>query len=131
MSQLANYDVLLLAAHGNASLKPSDREKLRRFVDRGGLLWIDLTGASSINAPFGTSIDLVNGMPVSFALSNTATGLGAWTDYMHPIFNYPYPMTWQNISLLSERTPPTRLKAADLGDVGAGGLTSIQQFLET
>lgn len=126
--QLANYDVLLLAAHGNASLKPSDREKLRRFVDRGGLLWIDLTGASSINAPFGTSIDLVNGMPVSFALSNTATGLGAWTDYMHPIFNYPYPMTWQNISLLGTDTT-YGLKAADLGDVGAGGLTSIQQFL--
>lgn len=126
--QLANYDVLLLAAHGNTSLKPSDREKLRKFVDRGGLLWIDLTGGASINAPFGSSIDLVNGLPVSFALSNSATGLGPWTDYTHPIFNYPFPMTWQNIAMIGTDTT-YGLKAADLNDVGAGNLASIQQFL--
>ena len=101
--QMAQYDVLLLAAHGNTSLKPLEREKLRRFVDRGGLLWIDVTGASSINAAFGTSLDLVNGMPISFGLSKTSTG-SDWTDYQHPIFNYPYPMTWRNISNVGSDT---------------------------
>ncbi|MDO8685001.1 MAG: hypothetical protein Q7N50_16170 [Armatimonadota bacterium] len=38
---LNKFDILYLSAPGEISLLPEDREKLRRFVDGGGLLWVD------------------------------------------------------------------------------------------
>ena len=44
-SDLSRMHVLYLPAHGTLKLSLQDREKLRRFVDGGGVLWIDNGGA--------------------------------------------------------------------------------------
>lgn len=41
---LSRLDVLYLPGGGTLALSDTDREKLRRFVDGGGVLWIDNTG---------------------------------------------------------------------------------------
>ena len=65
-SQISNYDVLLVAPKFNLSLNPTEREQLRRFVDGGGVLWID--------ASVPNTVDPINGAPFAFA---TVTGTGA------------------------------------------------------
>jgi hypothetical protein len=54
---LARYDVLLLSVNGVISISSEGREKLRRFVDKGGLLWVDFVGG-------GADVDVMNNFPV-------------------------------------------------------------------
>lgn len=57
-TQAADYDVLLIAPRNGLQLNSFERERLRRFVDGGGVLWVDLLGATAntsweYNLPFG------------------------------------------------------------------------------
>ncbi|HTQ10890.1 MAG TPA: PQQ-binding-like beta-propeller repeat protein, partial [Fimbriimonadaceae bacterium] len=47
-TQIAQYDALELSAYGYTSLTSIERDKLRKFVDQGGVLWIDLSSTANI-----------------------------------------------------------------------------------
>lgn len=79
--QLGRLDVLLLAPKGFVSLNPGEREKLRRFVEKGGVLWVDV--ASS------TTFDPYNGLPFPFTTTGVVAGPGPYNDYLHPLLSYP------------------------------------------
>lgn len=82
-AQLSQYDVLLLNASGNVSLNTLEREKLRQFVDRGGVLWVEV---ASLNQGLFAD-NTVNNFPLPFNVT-TGGGLGNF-DQFHPILNYP------------------------------------------
>jgi len=48
-TQLAQYDALELSAYGVTSLTSLERDKLRKFVDSGGVLWIDISSGSDFS----------------------------------------------------------------------------------
>lgn len=80
-SQLSDYDALLLVANGTIRLNPRDREKLRRFVDQGGILWVDTT--TSTSAVF----EITNPLPLPLTLGSSTGSL--LLDPNHPLLSSP------------------------------------------
>lgn len=99
-TQLSHYDVLLVNPLYNVQLTPSEREKLRRFVDRGGVLWIDPSAL-----PIGTSIDLGNSFPIPFNTTAAST-LAEYSDTSQPLLTTPQPLGPRDFNLLAT-TPDT------------------------
>ena len=96
-AQLASYDILLVAPRYTASLNPSERNKLRRFVDNGGVLWID-PGA------LANPLDNINNFPVAFqVISSPETG-GEQTDYANPLVTWPQTLSPREMSVLNAET---------------------------
>lgn len=81
---VASYDVLLLPLEGEVQLGTLEREKLRRFVDGGGVLWIDVAGT-------GAAFDLSNPLPAPFFVN--AGGGTVFIDRGHPVLNNPNRLT--------------------------------------
>lgn len=115
-AQLAQYDFLLLPAHGNVSLNTAEREKLRRFVDKGGILWID------INANIGGNntvpgLDIINNTPLPFALGSANSFLlNPYWD--HPLLSHPFRISQQELALLPHASSPS-VRQVTSGDIGA------------
>lgn len=88
VSQLAQLDVLAMPVHGRTSysallkLNPLEREKLRQYVDGGGILWVDLQG------PF-VGWDTINGGPLQFTYTQSGTGTAINLDTFSPILSSP------------------------------------------
>ncbi len=59
---LANYDLLVVNPRFYASLNPLEQQRLRRFVDHGGVLWIDPAGMN----PGISGMDEFNNFPIPF-----------------------------------------------------------------
>ncbi|MBV6458015.1 MAG: hypothetical protein HONBIEJF_01137 [Fimbriimonadaceae bacterium] len=77
---LSDYDILMLAINGNLALNSIEREKLRRYVDQGGILWVDFIPGSVV-------IDSLNCLPLPLFLGNGGGTIG-WNPG-HPVFNTP------------------------------------------
>lgn len=118
---LASFDVLLLPSHGYLSLNTIERERLRRFVDRGGILWVDLIAS-------GSSVDQLNTLPIPFDL-NFTSGLGSFSaDYFHPILSFPNELSTTDI-LTAQIGGGLGLKPVDLNALGFGALAESQQWV--
>jgi len=90
-SQLAQYDVLLISPRRNFSISANEREKLRKFVDQGGTLWVDFGGLPA-------TADTVNSLPVAVELeANPSTTL--LTDYQQPLLSFPNVLTARDVTL--------------------------------
>lgn len=72
---ISDFDILFVAAYGFTQLNSNEREKLRRFCDQGGVLWVDTNN--------GSDIDPINNFPVAFGLANGGGGLFA--ERGHPL----------------------------------------------
>ena len=89
---LSRMQVLYLTAQGRVDLDDDDREKLRRFVDSGGVLWID--NSSSTNPlKFGPTSS-----PDSFFISDFEFKNSATSGY-----DYPYVRHHPVITILAYR----------------------------
>ncbi len=105
-SDLSDYNLLLVNPHAYASLNPTERERLRRFVDGGGVLWIDPAALpSGING-----IDQTNNFPSPFILNNNLTG-AVLADFNQPLLQTPYPLTSNDINLLDNDAGQTYTSA--------------------
>jgi hypothetical protein len=96
--EITSYDILLLSARGTVSLTSGEREKLRRFVDQGGILWVDFNSASNL--------DPINGAPLPFG-KNTANVGSAGANLQHPLLKFPNAISENGLSVMAS-------------DVGAG-----------
>jgi hypothetical protein len=86
MEDLSKYDALVVATQGsNIGFTPEQREKLRKFVDAGGLLWIDNQTAYTIDTRAPLFLDL------QFNNEGSTSGLLAYPT--HPLVNAPYPIS--------------------------------------
>lgn len=60
-SAITDYDLLVLPVYRALSLDPEEKEKLQRFMDAGGILWIDTATT--------TVVDAANPSPIPFSLT--------------------------------------------------------------
>jgi len=93
-STLARFDVLSLTVRSGLSLTASEREKLRRFVDQGGTLWIDLWPGGA----FG--IDPANSGPLLFTTSSSNANIFA--DLNNQLLKYPNALSTTDINFLRD-----------------------------
>ena len=92
--EMGQLDVgLLQVTTPNLQVSPGDRERLRRFVDKGGVLWVDLA--------FG-SFDQANGSVFPFRLTypGTPNANPQW-DLQSPLLRYPNTLTNNEIQTLA------------------------------
>ncbi len=86
MEDLRQFDAVVIATQGsNIGFTPEQREKLRKFVDAGGLLWIDNQTAYTIDARTPLFLDL------QFNDEGLTNGLLVYPT--HPLMNMPYPIS--------------------------------------
>lgn len=120
--ELSDFDVLLLPAYRIVSLNPIEREKLRRFMDFGGVLWVDFAA--------GATLDAINPFPVPFQLNGTNLGLVRNADYFHPLLSFPNAVSAQNLVAM-ETDGALGLVLTTLASQGIGQLEPILSPLET
>lgn len=90
---LFRYDVLSLSVYRGFSLNPYEREKLRKFMDQGGVLWIDLIDDSQASI----AIDPLNPAPFPFEVATSAGAVDANLD--HPLMRFPNAITLNDLGL--------------------------------
>lgn len=127
-SQLAQYDVLSLSAYGYVSLNSAEREKLRRFMEGGGVLWVDFR-RNHPGVPT-QGFDIVNGFPLGFNLNTANAGLTPDADVFHPLLNYPAVIS--SIDLLAMDSDNSYgLTDVDLTALGFPDIQNIQEPTES
>lgn len=87
---LSQFDVLLLPAAGAVSLRADEREKLRRFLDQGGTLWVDVISTAAFDA--------ANTLPIPFESINGSTATEANLD--HPLLSRPNRVSLEDLIYL-------------------------------
>ncbi|MBI2843780.1 MAG: DUF4159 domain-containing protein [Armatimonadetes bacterium] len=102
LENLSKFDVLYMSAKQFVGFPMSERDKLRRFVDQGGCLWVDNGGGMT----FVDANDPINYPVFSFFLpavnfsSVTLTGPQTAMAKLHPLLTNPFWLTPQEISSL-------------------------------
>lgn len=110
VAELSQFDVLFVALSGTYDLGRLQREKLRKLVDSGGVLWIE-------SAPGGVG-GLRNFFTCDFAFSSG--GGAAWAgapNPMHPLARRPYTLSWDEMTKLG--TSASELNGSGMYLVGA------------
>ena len=118
---LANYDLLLVNPTLYAQLTPIEQNKLRRFVDNGGVLWIDPAGLSSSGG-----IDQLNNFPLPFSFNSPASGVQQ-TDFTSYLMNSIQTLTASDVNVLDAASPSSYfLTNVSLSAIGTelGGATA-------
>jgi hypothetical protein len=101
LADLVQFDLLFITNHRLVSFSPGDREKLRKMVDAGGVLWIEDCGRmrTSASGPFFLEQLQFKG--------NFTGGGGAGGPVInapsHPILNAPFPLTLPEIASLGDK----------------------------
>ena len=91
---LRQFDIVLIAVHNNSvAFNADQREKIRKYVDGGGTIWLENEGGADINkiAPFL--------LDVGFSGAYGA-GQPQVTTTHHPLVNFPFGLTSQEIQYL-------------------------------
>lgn len=120
-TQLQKYDVLLLPVMGIPRLTTSEREKIRRFADKGGVLWIDLVQPVAF-------ADMVNMTPGAFLMVNDTSN--ELVDPFHPLMRTPNTISVRDLVLVEAYGgiggASRSVTNADLGGLSSvlGGLVS-------
>jgi hypothetical protein len=121
-AQLASLDIILISAYGNISLNTAEREKLRRFTEKGGVLWIDTTDT--------TVQDQLNNFSVPFSLTGTPQGTPVGFDTAQPLISFPFRVTESDLSAM--QTDFTRaVRPFQLSNLGLTAYAPIFAPLET
>lgn len=113
-AQLGQFDVLSLTVSSNMTLSPDEREKLRRFVDGGGVLWIDLLNEGAL------VIDEFNGTPYPFG--GTTNNAAVQANLYHPLLTFPNAMTLDEVRATSY--PGSGATVTHFTDIAGTGLTN-------
>jgi hypothetical protein len=94
-SQLAQYRILLLSRTNLAGMTIEMREKLRRFVDGGGVLWVDMP----VDGGPGSTSD---GFFPRFSFGTGRSALN-FVNLNHPLLHGYYTLTPQDVARLGAR----------------------------
>ncbi len=79
--QISDYDALYLAFDQDAQLSTFERERLRKFVDQGGVLWVEVMPGGTGNSP-------TNGLPIPIRLRPVVPSTYG-LDLTHPLTRSP------------------------------------------
>ncbi len=119
-SQLADYDVLSLSVRGSLSLTPFEREKLRAYIDQGGVLWVDVDNS--------TAFDAINNIPLAIDKSMNPGG-PIQADLAHPILTTPNQVTIAQVAGM-EMDGSSGFRAVDPTNYGGGSLIPVLETLQ-
>lgn len=106
---LSRYDVLSLSIGGTVSIASEDREKLRQFVDKGGLLWIDFTDS------LASDVDPINNLPTPVDVNRTNGNAFLQVNPFHPLVIGPNRMTLGDFYSLSDAASVVGVTSLNLG----------------
>ncbi len=120
--ELGQYDALHLSVQGFLALNSTEREKLRKFLEGGGVLWVDVAGGA-------VQLDLVNQFPLPFNLNGVSSGAPLSADYTHPIMNTPSIVSANNLFAMQSEAL-WGLRDVDLAAAGFGQLGPIERPTE-
>ncbi len=95
---LSGMDVLYLPATGTLNLTRASSEKLRKFVDNGGVLWIDNVGTGVNALDFNGTFFIKN---FKFATATSAAP-DVPVNRHHPLLAAPYWLTEQDIAIMGQ-----------------------------
>jgi hypothetical protein len=106
INDLLQYDLLFVTNHRTTTFLPADREKLRKLVDAGGIVWIEDCGGMTIGGGYGPSqgsffLDQVQFEQGGFGNFTTSGPFVAQPK--HPILTSPYQLTLQEIANLGDK----------------------------
>ncbi|MDM7461099.1 MAG: DUF4159 domain-containing protein [bacterium] len=91
-NQLARYQILLLSRTNWGGMTAEIREKLRRFVDGGGVLWVDAPASGAVGRLFFPEVEPVNNTaPINIVNIN------------HPLLRGYYTLTPAEVASLGLR----------------------------
>src|SRR5579871_2285177 len=109
-NDLQQFDVVLMAYHNGTALgfTPDEREKLRRFVDGGGTLWLEDEGGYNLPITAGQFI-------VNLSFSGALTGTPGLVNPLHPLVTFPYHLNGLDVTRLGIGAAPTRHLHSDPG----------------
>jgi hypothetical protein len=99
-TDLQQFDVILMAYHSQAQFTPDEREKLRRYVDGGGTVWLEDEGDFDIKSGannYGGGQFIVD---LGFATTIPATALPVPATLHHPLINFPYSISQVDVQNL-------------------------------
>lgn len=122
--QIADYDVLYLAMRAGTALNSFERERLRKFVDQGGVLWVEIIEGAGAGTP-----DVLNGLPIPVrprAVSASDYGI----DLAQPLLRYPNRITPTEALALNYGETGTAILPFTLDDVGLDALRPQQTTIE-
>jgi hypothetical protein len=117
---ITNYDVLCLPVKNALSLGPAERGRLLKFMDQGGVLWVDIQSST-------TAVDAANGLPTAFITNNSVgSHVASVLNPVAQVFSSPYTVDYLPESTFRNAVVPVNLTAAGystltpiLGDVTA------------
>jgi len=124
-TQMSSYDVLLISVQNWLSLNPLERERLRRFVDGGGVLWVDIRPGTGSGVDVGPtpSVDLTNNVPFAFRI---VSGSGSPArDVSSPLLDGLRRVTDSDLNILN----PGTNAMAPVGLAGLENLSLAGEFL--
>ncbi|MHB1456499.1 MAG: hypothetical protein ACYC0V_06235 [Armatimonadota bacterium] len=118
---IAKFDVLYLGAPVGTNLifNREQKEKLRKFVDGGGVLWIENKGAG-FNGTIDFDTFFING--IDFGALGARPSRGRTP--AHPLLARPFTLTWQDINNLGN----SGRSGSTVTNGGANGLPNDRYF---
>ena len=112
---IAQFDVLLIPGSGVLEFTPAEREKLRKFVDNGGVLWIDNYGGAQLSD--GTNHFFI----INLQFGGSVNGPVSVSDFKaHSLLNRPFLLAWTDINKLGGRLRPEDPARTLSGGAGGG-----------
>ena len=104
IDDLQQFDIVYLAIKGNVNFTPDQREKLRRFADAGGTVWLEAIAGVTIGTNNGDS-----SFPVEVLFTVTGTGTKYIASPRHPLVTFPYSLSFGDAASLGGTitTPPS------------------------
>ena len=127
-SDLLKFDLLFITHHRRFRLSPSEREKLRKAVDAGAVIWVEDCGnmRTDATAPFFLEDLQFNG---GFG----GGGGGGPVVYApnHPILNTPYRLSFTEIANLGDKNYGNFYLVSDSPLAGVQNLTPNPEVLTT
>lgn len=110
--QLSQFDILSLSVSTSLNFNPLERERLRRYVDKGGTLWIDLAATAGI-----PTVDPASSAPAPFIAQ--ADGTAQVMNLFHPAMRFPNSLRLNDIAQMSFPGVNYSARPVVAGDLGS------------
>jgi hypothetical protein len=120
---LAQFDLLYIHTHNRLAFTPADREKIRKFVDTGGAIWVEDCGGARMSKSRPFFLEDVQ-------FSRGATGSTPYPYVYvptHPLLTTPNALSFQDVAAIGE----SYTRGAAIVTQGAGGTGNADFTTET
>lgn len=100
-ADLQQFDIVLMAYHnGQTQFTSDEREKLRRYVDGGGTVWLEDEGDFNLKSGLGAYGGGQFFIDLGFATVIPAASLPTAATLHHPLINFPYALSQVDVQSL-------------------------------